>query len=114
MVLHSMWVHQQIHNIQINSRAEIINVGNKTILPSLRNELIEQPAVLEGLIEVSVTGRIPRIHVAVDIRVLSDGQETVSRDARVARLIEGVYFDLETLVFPHDLLRVLVGVERIH
>lgn len=55
-----------------------------------------------------------RIHILLHIKVLRHRQQRVAAHARKAALIEREDLHLEALVLAHNLLRVLVRVERVH
>ena len=78
------------------------------------DELVEDPGVVEGLVEVPVAGRVPRFYVGLGLDVGGDGHQRLLVDPRVAALVEGDDPDVEAGVLPDDLLRVLVRVERVH
>lgn len=55
-----------------------------------------------------------RFDIIMNIGVLSDRQQTLPVDPRVAGLVERVYVQLQAFVLADHLLRVLVSVERVH
>lgn len=116
LVAHAVLIvaHQPVQDAEVDRRAEIVDVGQEQILATLLDELLQQPRVLEGLVEVTVAGRVPGLHVVGHFVATRDRQQRVSRDSREAALVEAVNGDLEAGVLAHDLLGVFVGVERVH
>lgn len=54
---------QAVEDAEVDGRAQVVDVGEEKILAALLDELLQQPRVLEGLVEVTVTGRVPGFHV---------------------------------------------------
>lgn len=69
---------------------------------------------MEAAVEISVSWRIPGLEIVFGFGASGDRQERVAVYPWIARLVEGVYLDLQVLVLAQYLLGVLVGVERIH
>lgn len=69
---------------------------------------------MEAAVEVSVSRRIPGLEVVFGLGASGNRQERLAVYPRIARLVEGVYLDLQVLVLAQYLLGILVCVERIH
>ncbi|GMT10244.1 hypothetical protein PFISCL1PPCAC_1541, partial [Pristionchus fissidentatus] len=103
----------EIENVEVDGSAHVVNVGEEAVLLTLLDEFVEEARVVEGLVEVAVTGWVPGLVVGA-LNVGDDGHERLLVDARVTRLAEGVDGDLDIGVLLEQLLRVVVSVERVH
>jgi hypothetical protein len=101
-----------LEDVQIDDRAEIVNVADKDNFLAASDQGVESPTIGESIEDITVSGRIPGFNGAV-IRA-GDGEEGVFDDSGETRLIEGENVNVVTLVLLNDALSVVFGVERIH
>lgn len=69
-------------------------------------------ALIQGIVDIAVTGRVPTIFGVVG--VLGNGQGGVLFDTRETALLEGDNVDIAILVFTDDFHGFGFGVEGIH
>ena len=50
-----------VEDVEVHGGAEVVNVGNEAVLLTLLHQLLQQPAVGEGLVKVAVARRVPAI-----------------------------------------------------
>lgn len=105
---------QSVQDAEVDCGTQVVNVREEKILAALLDELLQQSAVLERFVEITVTGWVPSLHVVSNFMATSNGQKRIARDARKAALVEAVDIDLEAGVLADDFLGVVVGVERVH
>lgn len=84
------------------------------MLFALVDEHFKQTRVVERLVQVTVARRIPAVQIGVESSRSSDGQESLTIDTRIPRLIERVDLDLDVVVLVDDFVGLFVGVERVH
>lgn len=80
----------------------------------LAEEFLEEARVGKALVKVTVTRRVPRLDVSLNVAVFGHWQQRFSVDAGEAALVKSVDVHLEALVLANHLLCVLVRVERVH
>ena len=50
-----------VEDVEVHGGAEVVNVGDEAVLLTLLHQLLQQPAVVEGLVKVAVARRVPAI-----------------------------------------------------
>lgn len=53
-----------VENVEINSGTQVIDIGNKEVLFALSNQLVQETRVVDGLVQITVTRRIPKFCVS--------------------------------------------------
>lgn len=101
-----------VEDVEIDGSAEVIDVGDKEILLTLAEQLIEETRVIKGLVQVTVTRRVPLL----DGRAgrTRDGKKRFLVDTGMAALVEGGDADVVGSVLLNDATGLLVGIERVH
>lgn len=103
----------KVEDVEVDGGSQVVNVGEEDVLLALFDELIEKTRVLEGLIEVTVTWRVPAFEVVV-LNVLGDWKVGFLVNSWVSGLTESVDRDIDVGVLTEKLVGVIVGVERVH
>lgn len=98
-----------LQDAQIDNGAQVVNVGQEDDLDTTLNELVEDSRVVQGLEDITVSGRIPVRDGRVE--ALGGGQKRVLQDSGVSGLVEGQDVDVVTLVLLDDGGGVIIGVE---
>lgn len=101
-----------LENAEINNGAEVVSVGKEDDLDATVDELVKNTRVVEGLENVTVSGRIPVMESRV--KGLGDWEEGVLEDSGVPRLVKGKNVDVMTLILLDNRRGIIVGVERVH
>jgi len=96
----------------VHDGAEIVRVGDEQVLLALGEEIVEDTRVEKGVVQVTVTRRIPVLLVVIG--TLRAGEKGLLEDTGVAGLVEGGDADLLVGVFFDDAEGVLVRVEGSH
>ena len=115
-----------LHDVQVDDRTEVINVGNEDVLLSGGDEFVEETRVptvrdillvrsghsRQGVKDVSVTWWVPVGLFRVGLS--GTWEERLLVDSWVSGLLKGEDVDVVVLVFLNDSGSVFVGVERVH
>lgn len=101
-----------LQDAEIDDSAQVVNVAQEEVLLATADKLVKDTRVLQGLENVSVSGRIPVTDRGIVI--LWHREKRVLRNTGIPRLIEGEDINLVALVLLDDVLGILVGVERVH
>lgn len=101
-----------LEDVEIDDCTKIVNVGEEEVLNSTLEEVVKSARVVQGLEHVTVSGRIP----VGDGRFVALGnrEERILVDTGIPRLVESDNVDIVTLVLLDNVLRIVVGVERVH
>lgn len=101
-----------LENVEVNNGTKVVSVGKEDNLDTTLKELVEDARVVEGLEDVTVSGRVP----VGDLRAgaLGGGKERVLQHTGVLGLVEGEDVNVVALVLLDDVGGVLVGVEGVH
>lgn len=68
--------HQVVEDEEVHGGTQVVDVGHKDVLLPLSDEFVQQPAVGEAGVDVSVTRRVPGLGIlAVHAHVFGDGQQ---------------------------------------
>lgn len=105
-------VNHVLQDAEINHGTEVVGVGQEDVLDTTLDQLVESAGVVQGLENVTVSGRVPILEGRVE--ALGGGEERVLDDAGVARLVESDDVDVVALVLLDNGLGVLIGVEGVH
>lgn len=108
----SLGVNHVLKNAEIDDSTQVVSVGQEDVLDTTLEELVQGTGVVQGLENVTVTGRVPVLQGGVE--GLGGGEERVLDDTGVTGLVEGDDVDVVALVLLDDRLGVLVGVEGVH
>jgi hypothetical protein len=101
-----------LKNAQINNGTKVVSVGKEEDFNTTLKKLVKNSGVVEGLENVTVTGRVPVGDLGVE--ALGCGKQRILEDTRVTRLVECHDIDVVSLVLLDDVLGVVVGVEGVH
>jgi hypothetical protein len=101
-----------LKNAQINNGTEVVGVGKEENLNTALKKLVKNSGVVEGLENVTVTGRVPVGDLGVE--ALGCGEQGILEDTGVTRLVECDDIDVVSLVLLDDVLGVIIGVEGVH
>lgn len=101
-----------LKDVQVDDCAKIVDVADKDNFLATSDQCVEGSAICEGVKDISVAGRIPRLYGS--FIVAGEGKKRLFCDSWEAGLIECEDVDIVTLVFLNDTLRVVFGVERVH
>ena len=52
-------VEQEVEDVDVGGGAHVVDVGDEDVLLALFDELLQQARVVEALVDVAVTGRVP-------------------------------------------------------
>ena len=91
---------------------EIVRVRNKQIFLSIGNQLIEHTGVQQGVVKISVTGRVPVLLVVIG--TTGAWEKSLLEDPGVSGLVEGSDAKLLVGILLDDSEGILMGVERSH
>lgn len=73
--------HQLVEDEEVDSGAQVVNVGHKDVLLPLSDELVQQAGVGEASVDVAVSWRVPGLAVlTTQAHVLGDGQQRLLVD----------------------------------
>lgn len=92
--------------------AQVIRVGDEEILLAFRDQLVENARVEEGVVQVTVAGRVPILLVRIGTR--GARKKCLLEDTRVARLVEGGDAKLLVGILLDDAEGIFVCVEGGH
>lgn len=96
----------------VDGGTEVVDVGDEDVLDALFDEAVQLAALVEGVVDIAVTGRVPAVLGVVG--VLRDWQGGVLFDAGEATLLEGDNVNVAVLVLADDFGGFCFGVEGIH
>ena len=101
-----------IQDGRINGGPQIVDVGNEQVLDALVDEIVKQAALVQRVVDVSVSGWVPaRFRI---VRVLRNGKRGILLDAGEPALLEGDNADIPILVLSDNFNGLHFGVERVH
>jgi len=101
-----------LQDVEVDGGSQVVDVGDEDVLLSGSDELVEQSRVVQGVHDVSVTGRVETR--VVRIGLLGDGQQGVLAHSRVLGLVEGEDVDVVVGVFLDDTVGIGGSVETRH
>ena len=105
-------VNHVLVNVEVDIGTQVVDVRDKEVLLAGRDQTVEETAVVHGVEQVAVTGRVPEVLV-VGSRA-GAREERLLVDTRVSGLVEGEDLDVVVGVLLDDAGSVVVGVERVH
>ncbi len=76
--------HQVVEDEEVDGGAQVVDVGHEDVLLPLSDEFVQQPAVGEAGVDVSVTRRVPGLRIlSADPNVFGYRQQGLLVDPRI-------------------------------